>query len=116
MPNNVQRLARLGQSIWLDNIERRLLASGGLDGLITDGLLGMTSNPTIFEKAIGNGADYDDELVVVLDDWIDGTGTTPDQVAENLKKTGMKPMTGPPRPLSPSLPLGEDGDGRRSVA
>jgi hypothetical protein len=35
--------------------------------------------------------------VVVLDDWIDGTGTTPDQVLENLKKTGMKPMdmTGP---------------------
>ncbi len=64
--------------------------------------------PLIIEDP-DDGADYDDELVVVLDDWIDGTGTTPDQVAENLKKTGMKPMTGPPRPLSPSLPLGEDG-------
>jgi FtsP/CotA-like multicopper oxidase with cupredoxin domain len=56
-----------------------------------------------------DGADYDDELVVVLDDWIDGTGTTPDQVAENLEKDGMKPMTGQPPPLSPGRPLGEDG-------
>ncbi len=52
---------------------------------------------------------YDDELVVVLDDWIDGTGTNPDQVAENLKKNGMKPMTGEAAPLSPTLPLGGDG-------
>lgn len=56
-----------------------------------------------------DGTDYDDELVVVLDDWIDGTGTSPDQVAENLTKTGMKPMTGESPPLSASLPLGEDG-------
>jgi transaldolase len=60
--NNVQRLARLGQSIWFDNIERRLLTSGGLDGLIAEGLLGMTSNPTIFEKAIGGSADYDEAV------------------------------------------------------
>ncbi len=64
--------------------------------------------PLIIEDP-ADGADYDDELVVVLDDWIDGTGTTPDQVAENLKKTGMKPMTGAAPPLSPSRPLGEDG-------
>jgi transaldolase len=62
MANNVQRLARLGQSVWFDNIERRLLTSGGLDALIGDGLLGMTSNPTIFEKAIGGSADYDAAL------------------------------------------------------
>jgi transaldolase len=60
--NNIQRLARLGQSIWLDNIERRLLTSGGLDALIFEGLLGMTSNPTIFEKAIGGSADYDESV------------------------------------------------------
>lgn len=64
--------------------------------------------PLIIEDP-ADGADYDDELVVVLDDWIDGTGTNPDQVAENLKKTGMKAMTGAAPPLSPSLPLGEDG-------
>jgi FtsP/CotA-like multicopper oxidase with cupredoxin domain len=64
--------------------------------------------PLIIEDP-DDGGDYDDKLVVVLDDWIDGTGTNPDQVAENLKKTGMKPMTMPMPPLTPSLPLGMDG-------
>jgi FtsP/CotA-like multicopper oxidase with cupredoxin domain len=64
--------------------------------------------PLIIEDP-DDGKDYDDELVVVLDDWIDGTGTTPDQVLQNLKKTGMKPMntTGPM--TSPTVPLGSDG-------
>jgi len=62
MANNVQRLARLGQSIWLDFIERRMLSDGRLDALIAEGLLGMTSNPTIFEKAISKSGDYDDSL------------------------------------------------------
>jgi len=54
--------------------------------------------------------DYDDELVVVLDDWIDGTGTTPDQVLQWLKKTGMKPMESlPGAGVSPTTPLGVDG-------
>jgi len=64
--------------------------------------------PLIIEDP-DDGRDYDDELVVVLDDWIDGTGTTPDQVAENLKMHGMRPMAGPPAPLTPVRPLGEDG-------
>src|SRR5258708_7081564 len=64
--------------------------------------------PLIIEDP-DDGGDYDDELVLVLDDWIDGTGTNPDQVAENLKKNGMKPMLGAPPPLSPSRPLGGDG-------
>lgn len=62
MANNVQRLARLGQSIWFDNIERRMLGSGALDALVAEGLLGMTSNPTIFEKAVAGSADYDPAL------------------------------------------------------
>src|SRR5262249_22786582 len=52
--------------------------------------------------------DYDDELVVVLDDWIDGTGKTPDQVLEDLKKAGMKPMGSDPG-VTPTTPLGTDG-------
>jgi len=51
-----------GQSIWLDNIRRSMFASGELHRLIASGLRGMTSNPTIFEKAIGSGSDYDDQL------------------------------------------------------
>jgi FtsP/CotA-like multicopper oxidase with cupredoxin domain len=64
--------------------------------------------PLIIEDP-ADGNDYDDELVVVLDDWIDGTGTTPDDVAAKLKKTGMKPM-GPGGPMvGPTMPLGMDG-------
>jgi transaldolase / glucose-6-phosphate isomerase len=51
-----------GQSIWLDYIERGLITSGELKGLISDGLLGLTSNPSLFEKAIAESREYDDEL------------------------------------------------------
>jgi transaldolase/transaldolase/glucose-6-phosphate isomerase len=52
----------LGQSIWLDNISRDLISSGGLQRLVDLGLLGVTSNPTIFEKAITGSGDYDAQL------------------------------------------------------
>jgi transaldolase/transaldolase/glucose-6-phosphate isomerase len=51
-----------GQSIWLDNIQRSMLTSGELKRLIEQGLRGMTSNPTIFEKAIGGSDDYDEDI------------------------------------------------------
>ncbi len=54
-------------------------------------------------------AEYDDELVLVLDDWIDGTGTNPDQVLADLRKTGMKPMQPGGPGVSPTTPLGGDG-------
>ncbi|HEY9084836.1 MAG TPA: bifunctional transaldolase/phosoglucose isomerase [Candidatus Tyrphobacter sp.] len=62
MKNQVQQLADSGQSVWLDNLRRSMFASGELKRLIDSGLRGMTSNPTIFEKAIGTGSDYDDGL------------------------------------------------------
>ena len=52
----------LGQSIWNDNIRRAMLTSGELQRLLDDGVVGVTSNPTIFEKAIAGSGDYDDEL------------------------------------------------------
>jgi len=60
--NNLQQLAQQGQSIWYDNIQRKMLTGGGLRAMIDQGLLGMTSNPTIFEKAIGGSSDYDEAL------------------------------------------------------
>lgn len=62
MGNQLRELAAAGQSIWLDNIRRSMFASGELQTLIDQGLRGMTSNPTIFEKAIGAGTDYDEQL------------------------------------------------------
>jgi transaldolase len=60
--NPIKELQKAGQSLWLDNINRKLIASGALQELIDEGLTGVTSNPTIFEKAIGESSDYDEEI------------------------------------------------------
>jgi transaldolase / glucose-6-phosphate isomerase len=61
--NPLLRLHNLGQSVWLDFLSRRFIADGGLRTLIDDdGLAGVTSNPTIFEKAIAGSTDYDSSL------------------------------------------------------
>ncbi|NUO17823.1 transaldolase [bacterium] len=52
----------LGQSLWLDYISRELMDSGGLERHVAEGLRGMTSNPSIFEKAIASSSDYDDDI------------------------------------------------------
>lgn len=60
---SIHQLRGLGQSIWYDNIQRSLITSGQLGRMIReDGLAGMTSNPTIFEKAINGSTDYDADL------------------------------------------------------
>ena len=58
----MQSLLDLGQSVWLDYLRRGMLQSGELQRMIDDGLRGMTSNPTIFEHAIGGSTDYDTAL------------------------------------------------------
>ena len=56
-------LMALGQSVWLDSISRGILKSGELARMVADGWIsGMTSNPTIFEKAIAGSDDYDAQL------------------------------------------------------
>src|SRR5262249_2918505 len=61
--NGTRRLHDAGQSIWLDNITRALLKSGGLRRYIDElSVTGLTSNPTIFDHAIRHGADYDDAI------------------------------------------------------
>lgn len=61
--NNVFKARELGQSIWLDSISRDMLRSGELKKLVESGVSGVTSNPTIFEKAIADSDIYDDALV-----------------------------------------------------
>jgi len=61
--NRLHRLRDAGQSIWLDFIERALLRDGDLERRIRDdAITGMTSNPTIFEKALAEGGHYDEQL------------------------------------------------------
>jgi transaldolase len=58
----LHELAELGQAIWLDYIRRSFITSGELQELVDQGLRGVTSNPSIFEKAIAGSADYDEDL------------------------------------------------------
>src|SRR5438874_11995263 len=62
-PNPIKELRQIGQSLWLDNIRRQLVTSGELARLRDEGLTGVTSNPTIFEKAVSGSTDYDEAMV-----------------------------------------------------
>ena len=67
MSNPLLQLGEVGQAVWLDFIDRKILETGGLKRLIEqDGLKGVTSNPAIFEKAMGEGPDYDERLRAFL--------------------------------------------------
>jgi transaldolase / glucose-6-phosphate isomerase len=63
MASPIQELQKQGQSLWLDNIRRQLITSGELTKLRDEGVSGVTSNPTIFEKAVSGSTDYDEALV-----------------------------------------------------
>ena len=58
----LHEIAGLGQSLWIDNISRSMIANGQLKGLIEQGLRGQTSNPTIFKQAICTSSDYDQKV------------------------------------------------------
>lgn len=60
--SRISQLHQLGQSIWLDFIERSMIQSGKLQALVDDGVSGVTSNPTIFQQAIVKSDAYNDDL------------------------------------------------------
>ena len=66
-PTPLQRLSALGQSVWIDSLSRASTRDGHLQSLI-DGysVVGATSNPTIFEKAMASGDAYDEQLRELL--------------------------------------------------
>ncbi len=81
MTNPLRAINALGQSVWYDNLSRDLLRSGELQRMIEeDGVSGVTSNPTIFEKAIGSERIYDNDLHFLVDTGMDISG--------NLRKPG----------------------------
>ncbi|MFB0527057.1 MAG: transaldolase [bacterium] len=78
--NPVYQIKDFGQSIWYDNIERSILTSGKLEKMVEeDGVCGVTSNPTIFEKAITQSKEYDSEI-----EELTRKNKTPEEVYENL--------------------------------
>ena len=84
--NRLQALHDAGQSIWLDSIDRRILHDGELDRRIReDALTGMTSNPTIFQKALASSNAYDDQIIEA-----EQKGPTTWQLFELLETTDVR--------------------------
>jgi transaldolase len=70
---STQALHELGQSLWVDNITRTMLDEGTLAGYIADdAVTGLTSNPTIFDKAIGAGSAYDEQIAELRERGLEG--------------------------------------------
>ncbi|HEY8217520.1 MAG TPA: transaldolase [Acidimicrobiia bacterium] len=100
MASAIARLNDFGQSPWYDNLARSVLQDGGLRRLIDeDGIKGVTSNPTIFEKAMAAGEGYDEELKACaaeglsIEDsyWrlvVDDVGTAADMLRDVYDATG----------------------------
>src|SRR6267378_1055457 len=76
-PSPLQRLSALGQSVWVDFLSRELIHGGGLQEMIDrDAVVGATSNPTIFEKAMTAGeSHYDEQLHELAKQDLDVTDT-----------------------------------------
>ena len=65
--SRLHQLSELGQSVWIDYLSRQLLQTGKLERMLEeDAVVGVTSNPTIFQKAIAEGDAYDDQMREVL--------------------------------------------------
>jgi transaldolase len=90
----LHELAELGQAIWLDYISRSLIAAGELQELVDQGLRGVTSNPSIFEKAIAGSADYDEDLNRLVRD-----GRSVAEIYENLAMTDIRSAADVLRPV-----------------
>ena len=94
MTNVISAANQLGQSIWYDNISRSLINSGELEDLIQLGVSGITSNPTIFEKAISDSLDYDKEILEAAPLYL-----TPTQTFYHLAKNDVRVASDLLRPI-----------------
>ncbi len=93
--NSLLKLNEFGQSVWLDYIRRDLVTGDGLSRLIAeDGLAGLTSNPAIFEKAIGGGNEYAAAIRALKDKGLDAMGTYEALAIEDIRGAAdaLKPV------------------------
>src|SRR5258708_19724026 len=119
--NPLFKLAELGQSVWYDDISRTLVRGDGLQRLIDErAVVGVTTNPSIFEKAIGQGDAYDEDLLrlarqgaspeaifmdLALDDVSRALDTLPppyDTTSHIDRPTSIEALAPPPPPHSPT--------------
>jgi len=100
---NAHKANALGQSIWLDSISRDMIQSGELESLRERGVTGVTSNPTIFEKAIAENSTYDSALAKYAED-----GASPETVFERLAVDDIRDAADVLRPAYDAA-SGKDG-------
>ena len=101
--NRVQQLRVMGQSIWLDFIERTMIQSGELSRLVRDGVGGVTSNPTIFQQAISKSTAYEHQLQELA-----ATGATAKSIFETLAVADIQAAADVLRPVYEAA-AGHDG-------
>lgn len=90
MNQNIKALDELGQSLWYDNMRRGLLDNGEIQSLIQSGTIrGITSNPTIFEKAIAASSDYDDALRLLVEGGADPDAIYLALVEEDISRAAV---------------------------
>ncbi|QUD87650.1 bifunctional transaldolase/phosoglucose isomerase [Phenylobacterium montanum] len=105
MTNPLLQLGQAGQAVWLDFVQRDMLENGGLKALIErDGVTGVTSNPAIFEKAIGGSRDYD----AALKAFIEAGDADPAAAFEHLAVADIQAAADQLRPVYDRLG-GRDG-------
>ncbi len=90
----IHQLKALGQSIWLDFIQRSLIRSGDLLDYVEQGISGITSNPAIFQKAIAESSDYDEQMQTLAE-----SGRTPEEIYEALTVEDARLATDVLRPV-----------------
>src|SRR4051812_49639315 len=74
--SRLHELSEAGVSVWIDNLSRDTVHGGELERLMReDALVGVTSNPTIFQKAMAQGDSYDDQLRACAKEGLDATET-----------------------------------------
>lgn len=108
--NPLKTLSEFSQALWLDDIQRELITSGGLRRLIDeDGLRGMTSNPAIFKKAIAESSDYDEDIRALTEEGkpvkeifealavkeVPKVGIDIDQATQQLEEDGIEKFCKP---------------------
>ncbi len=95
MTNPLAQLQDHGQSVWYDNIDRTQLASGQFKRMLDeDGILGVTANPTIFEKSISAGHAYDDQITQLIKE-----GKSTNEIYENVVITDIRTVADLLRPI-----------------
>ncbi len=104
MTNPLLQLKALGQSVWYDNIDRAQLVSGQFKRLLDeDGVVGVTANPTIFQKSISHGTAYDEQLNQLI-----SAGKSTSDIYEALITTDIRTVADILRPIY-DITAGQDG-------